>query len=145
MPGELARDAGLSSEEEIVRVMKSVIDRLQQEMTTRFLRLKDLNTKCGFLLDVKTLLSDTDVNAIRRNCTDLENFYDTDINGHEVFPEIGDCRMLLINRNEVLPETPLDLLSFIVFYGDDIFPNLRIPLQILLTIAVSFAAVVQQI
>ena len=48
--------------------------------------------------------------------------------------------MLLSNRNEVLPETPLDLLGFIVFYGNDIFPNLRISLQILLTIAVSIAS-----
>jgi hypothetical protein len=140
MPGELVRDAGLSSEEEIVRIMKSVFDRLQQEMSTRFLRLKDLNTKFGFLLDVKTLLSNTDVDAIRRNCSNFENFYDTDINGHELFTEIGDCKMLLSNRNEVLPETPLDLLGFIVFYGDDIFPNLRISLQILLTIAVSIAS-----
>ena len=46
MPGELARDAGLSAEEEIVRIMKSILDRLQQEMTTtRFTRLKDLNFK----------------------------------------------------------------------------------------------------
>lgn len=29
MPGELVRDAGLSSSEEIVRIMKSVFDRLQ--------------------------------------------------------------------------------------------------------------------
>jgi hypothetical protein len=65
MPGELAGDAGLSAEEEIVRVMKSIFDRLTQEIATRFLRLKDLNTKFGFLLDVKTLLSETDV----RRCT----------------------------------------------------------------------------
>ena len=77
MPGELKRDAGLSPEEEIVRVMKNVFDRLQQEMSTRFSRLKDLNTKFGFLLDVKTLLSDTDEDAIRRDCTDFANFYDT--------------------------------------------------------------------
>ena len=32
IPGELKRDAGLSPEEEIVRVMKNVFDRLQQEM-----------------------------------------------------------------------------------------------------------------
>ena len=40
MPGELVRDAGLSSEEEIVRIMKSVFDRLQQEMSTRFFTTK---------------------------------------------------------------------------------------------------------
>lgn len=75
MPGELARDAGLSSEEEVMRVMKNVFDRLQQEMSTRFSRLKDLNTKFGFLLDVKTLLtSDTDEDEIRRSCADFATF-----------------------------------------------------------------------
>jgi hypothetical protein len=48
--------------------------------------------------------------------------------------------MLLTKRDKVRPETPLDLLGFIVLYGDDIFPNLRISLQILLTIAVSIAS-----
>ena len=134
MPGELKRDAGLSPEEEIVRVMKNVFDRLQQEMSTHFSRLKDLNRKFGFLLDVKTLLSDTDEDAIRRDCTDFANFYDTDINGHELFTEIKDCRMLPSNRTEGQPETPLALLGFIVSFGDDVFPNLRISLQILLTI-----------
>ena len=124
MPGELERDAGLSPEEEIVRVMKNVFDRLQQEMSTRFSRLKDLNTKFGFLLDVKTLLYDTDEDAIRRDCTDFANFYDTDINGHELFTEIGDCRMQLSNTTEDQPEAPLALPGFIVSFGDDIFPNL---------------------
>ncbi|KAG8238966.1 hypothetical protein J437_LFUL018705 [Ladona fulva] len=140
MPGELARDAGLSSEEEIVHVMKNIFDRLQHEMSTRFSRLKDLNTKFGFLLDIKTLLYDTDEDAIHQNCADFPNFYDTDINGNELFIEIGDCGMLLSNLTEALPKTPLDLLGFIVFYGDDVFPNLRISLQILLTIAVSIAS-----
>ena len=48
--------------------------------------------------------------------------------------------MLLSNRAAVLSETPMDLLGFIVSYGDDVFPNLRISLQILLTIAVSIAS-----
>ncbi|CAM1294315.1 Uncharacterised protein r2_g371 [Pycnogonum litorale] len=120
--------------------MKNVFDRLQHEMSTCFSRLKDLNNRFGFLLDVKTLLSDTDEDAMRRNCADFANFYDTDINGNELFIEIGDCRMLLSNRTKALPESPLDLLGFIVFYGDDVFPNLRISLQVLLTIAVSIAS-----
>ena len=48
--------------------------------------------------------------------------------------------MLLSNRTEGLPETPLALLGFIVFHGDEVFPNLRISLQILLTTAVSIAS-----
>ena len=48
--------------------------------------------------------------------------------------------MLLSNRTEGQPGTPLAFLGFIVSYGDDIFPNLRISLQILLTIPVSIAS-----
>ena len=36
MPGELSSDVGLSAGSEISRVMKSVLGRLQQEISTRF-------------------------------------------------------------------------------------------------------------
>ena len=51
MPGELSRDAGLSAEQEIKRVLKSILDRLQQEIVARFSRLEDMDSKFGFLLD----------------------------------------------------------------------------------------------
>ena len=54
--------------------------------------------------------------------------------------EICDCKMLLDVNRDTLPSSPLDLLSFIVSYGDDVFPNLRIALQILQTISVSIAS-----
>jgi hypothetical protein len=53
MPVENARDAGLSAEEEINRVLIGILDRLQQEITTRFSRLTDQDAKFGFLLDVQ--------------------------------------------------------------------------------------------
>ncbi|GLV40077.1 hypothetical protein CBL_02962 [Carabus blaptoides fortunei] len=72
MPGELTADAGLSVESEISRVMKSVIDRLQQEISTRFTRLSDLNSKFGFLLDVENLLSKDNVdNDLEKKCESL--------------------------------------------------------------------------
>lgn len=52
MPGELAEDAGLSAEEEHRRVLANAIDRVQAEFDNRFQRLRDLNTKFGFLLNV---------------------------------------------------------------------------------------------
>ena len=140
MPGELAQDAGLTAEQEIVRVLSSVFDRLQHEITIRFTRLQDLNMKFGFLLDVENLVKCEELDALRQNCQDLGNFYDTDIDGRELYNEIVDCKMLLDTRHDVLPQSPLQLLSFIVTYGEDVFPNLRISLQILLTIAVSIAS-----
>ena len=90
------------------------------------------------MLDVKTLLFDTDEEAICRDWTDFANFYDTDINGHELFTEIGDCRMLLpeLKVNQKL----FCLFGFIVSFRDDVFPNLQISLHILLTISGSIAS-----
>lgn len=52
MPGELARDAGLSADEDLNRIMRSVIDKLA-ELSGRFKRLTDLDRMFGFLLDLK--------------------------------------------------------------------------------------------
>ena len=140
MPGELKRDAGLSPEEEIVRVMKNVFDRLQQEMSTRFSRLKDLNTKFRFLLDVKTLLSDTDEDAIRRDCTDFANLYDTDINATNFSPKLEIAECCSVTELKVNQKLLWLFLVLFVSFGDDVFPNLQISLQILLTISVSIAS-----
>ena len=97
----MAQDAGLSAEEEVVRVMKSVLDRFQQEITTRFIRLNDLNSKFGFLLDVHNLVKSEDLNTLRKNCFDLANFYDTDVDGQKLFNEIQDYECYLLR--EVMP------------------------------------------
>ena len=138
MPGVLSSDVGLSAGSEISRVMKSVLGRLQQEISTRFTWLRDLNSKFGFFLDVENLLNkDNDENCLEKNCKNLGEFHDTDFNGTESV--ICDCKMLLRSRKEVEPKTPLELLTFIISYGEDVFPYLRVALQILLTISVSIA------
>ena len=68
----------------LVRVLSSVFDRLQHEITIRFTRLQDLNMKFGFLLDVENLVKCEELDALRQNCQDLGNFYDTDIDGREL-------------------------------------------------------------
>ena len=40
----------------VSRVLKMILDCFQQELTTRFRRLNDLNKKFGFLLDVRVLV-----------------------------------------------------------------------------------------
>jgi hypothetical protein len=78
MPGELARDAGLSAEHEVTRVMKNAIDRFRQELQNCFCRLKDLNSKFGFLLaDISDLLRDRnekELEALRSDCTQFGTF-----------------------------------------------------------------------
>ena len=98
MPGELARDAGLSAEQEVTvtRVVKNAIDRFRQELQNRFCRLKDLNSKFGFLHDISDLLRDRnekELKALRSDCTQFGSFYDTDVDGEELYNEIINCKM----------------------------------------------------
>lgn len=69
-----------------------------------------------------------------KQCADLAQFYDTDLQGADLASEILDCRTSLKSRKEVVIRKPTELLQFIVSYGDVVFPNLRVSLQILLTI-----------
>ena len=95
------------------------------------------------MFDVRILLKrdgDENQKSLPQHCLDLGNFYSTDISGAELFTEIADCQVLLKSRGGPIPTTPLDLLSLIFSYGDDVFPNLSIALRILLTIAVSIAS-----
>ena len=135
--GEKTHDSGLTAEEELERVLKCSIDRFLQEVETRFSRLNSLNEKFGYFLDIENLLNCTDSIKLKENCLNLAQFYNSDINGNELCNEINDCRMLLIERKEEIPKSPIDLLKFVISYGEDVFPNLRISLQILLTIGVS--------
>jgi len=70
----------------------------------------------------------------------LASFYDSDFDGNELFTEIVDCRMLLVSRIDSSITSPIELMKFVVSYGEDVFPNLRIALQILLTIGASIAS-----
>jgi hypothetical protein len=122
--------------------MKGTIDRLIIEMDTRFTRLNDINEKFGFLLNVKNICYGyNDLAFLKNKCLEFGTVYGRDIDGHQLIEEIVDARMLLSTRKDLNITKPQELLEFIVQYGDEgVFPNLRISLQILLTIAVSIAS-----
>ena len=123
------RTQELTNKEEIERVMKVTLDRLHTKMDERFARLHDTDAKFGFLLNVEGLCYSVDSNDLKKKC---------DNDGQQLYEEILDSRMLLSSRTNIKITRP----EFIVQYGDDIvFPNLRISIQILLTIAFPLPAV----
>lgn len=78
---------------------------------------------------------------IKERCIGVAKFYENYLDGLELFSEVTNRRMLLRSRNDILIFTPRNLLRFVVQYGDErVFSNLRVKLQILLTIAVSVAS-----
>ncbi|GBO30417.1 hypothetical protein AVEN_2163-1 [Araneus ventricosus] len=106
MTGELARDAGLSAEEEIDSILKSVLDAIQEEIKSRFTRMNDLNSKFGFLLDVEKLFNKPLDDDEQISCKNLSRFCSTDFDGQELVAEICDCKMLPRNKEDVRPQKP---------------------------------------
>ncbi|CAN7942344.1 unnamed protein product [Ixodes pacificus] len=140
MPGEKSKGEELTAKQGIERVMKFTLDRLHSEIDERFTRLQDTDAKFGFLLDVNKLCYSDDKNELKTNCYTFGEFYSSDVNAQDLYEEILDCRLLLSRRAEQKVSRPEELLKFIVEYGDDsVFPNLRVAIQIMLTIAVSIA------
>ncbi|XP_013793818.1 uncharacterized protein LOC106477840 [Limulus polyphemus] len=141
MADENSRDAGLTTKEEMERVMKGTLGRLHREMDERFARLHDTDAKFGFLIDVEGLCYGADSKDLKKKCENLGELYNSDADGQQLYEEILDCRMLLSSRANIKISRPEELLEFIVQYGDvSVFPDLRIAIQIMLTIAVSIAS-----
>lgn len=147
--GEQTDDVSLTFASEIDKVMKCAMDRLIVEIGERSKRLTSLNCKFGFLLNVKTLIDSDDIdrNELQQQCSNFASAYTDDVDAHDLQQEILDCRMLFYNRlhssadyNFRKPQTPEQLLEAAVQYGKDVFPNLRIAIQIMLTVAVSVAS-----
>jgi len=68
--------------------------------------------------------------------------YSSDVDGRQLYEQILDCKMLILRRatkfNRVLR---ISCIHVTVEYGDEsVFPNLRIALQIMLTMAVYIAS-----
>ena len=141
MPGEQSEDEGLPTVDEMKRTLLSIMDHLTMEMTGRIERLGALDRSFGFLLSIGHLLNTDD--ELSTQCKITGEFFDTNIDGDELCRDILDCQMLLKKRNNtdtIQPTTPLELLRFVISYGEDVFPSLQAALRILLTIAVSVAS-----
>lgn len=64
-----------------------------------------------------------------------------DLDGIELFNDVMDCRTLFKDREGTNIMNATDLSKLIVQYGDDsVFPNLRVAIQIMLTVAISITS-----
>ena len=126
MPSEKAKDVGITPNEEMMRIMRETIDHLHNEMEERFAHLHDLDSKFGYLFNVKRLLLDSNesnsnhnLNILKESCLNLGQFYGTDIDGFQLYQEILDCKMLWKSCANVQISKAEELLKFIVQYGDE--------------------------
>jgi len=93
------------------------------------------------MLDTETLMTANaiDLDDLQRKCTNFATAFPDDVDGARLVDEIQDCR-ILVSRRVGVELTPLGILKFTVsFGGNDVFPNLKVGLQILLTVSISVA------
>lgn len=79
MPSKTMKDVDLSAQNEMGRLLKGIIDRMQAENGKRFIKLCNLDCKFGCLLDTGGLLDGSDETNIKERCIAIESFYDTDL------------------------------------------------------------------
>jgi hypothetical protein len=144
MPGEEARDVGLTWLQEIHREQLEVFDHLHSETERRSLQLQHINTKFGFLTRFDFLINAAD-DDILTACTNLSGLYD-EISAVHLFSEIRSFRCHIQSFEEITGKKAsnleaLDILKWMVKWGfAECLPNLTIALRIFLTMCVSIAS-----
>jgi hypothetical protein len=141
MPGEQALDEGLSAKVEARRVMQAALDSIMNGMDSRFQQLTHIHETFGFLIKIESFFSDNEVDpGLQTKCLNFAKAYPDDVDGDRLAEEIQDCRALVGRHAASVALSPLGILKFIVSYGgNDVFPNLKVALQILLTLSTSVA------
>jgi hypothetical protein len=127
--------------------MRAALDTIMNSMDSRFERLMYIHDTFGFLIQMKTLMVMNDAqdegawaSDLQTKCINFAKVYPGDVDGNCLAEEIQDCRVLIQKHASSVDLTPLGVLKSIVSYGgNDVFPNLRIGLQLLLTISTSVA------
>ncbi|XP_053569321.1 LOW QUALITY PROTEIN: zinc finger MYM-type protein 1-like [Bombina bombina] len=142
MPGEQARDAGLSLQEENKRGMLECIDRFHSEIQNRSRAIMEV---AGMFeaVQAKSLISATE-EELKVSIPKLSNFYD-EVSESELFLEIPRLRRHLkaaqIDLEEVKDWATLEVLTFIAKWDFiESLPTLSLSLKLFLTICVSVAS-----
>ena len=142
MPGELARDAGLTLKEENQRGMHKCIDRFHTELQTRLKAIKDVADMFE-AVQIKSLITASE-EELNISVPKLTNFYD-EISKEEIVMEIPRLRRHLraaeMDLEDVKDWSVLKMLEFIAEWDFiETLPNLSLSLKIFLTICVSVAS-----
>ena len=139
MPGEHAKDAGLSIVEEVRRCMFQALDRFKREADTRFTSIHRLNDMFGFL-NPHTLLQ-SESHKVFSDAFKIT--YDDEVDFSELAVEIDRFKRLVLSSETTFDRnaTAFDVLQWLVKSCLlDSTPYLCLCLKLYLTIGVSIAS-----
>ena len=142
MPGEKARDAGLTLQEECRRGMAECIDRFQSELKARSEAMNEINDMFE-AIHAKSLICGTE-EELRESIPKLTNFYD-ELSEPDLLMEIPRLRRHLkaadVNEENAKEWSAWKFLTFIAEWDFiQSLPTLSLSLKLFLTICVSVAS-----
>ncbi|GBP74358.1 Zinc finger MYM-type protein 1 [Eumeta japonica] len=141
MPGEMARDAGLTLPEGLQRAMLECLDRFYEELEHRYKAMDDILITFG-VVQPTTLLTSTE-EELRDIVLNLTKIYD-ELCAEDIILEILQLRRHLeaasISLQEAVQWTTLELLKFIVKWDYSECSKSSAVSKIFLTICVSVAS-----
>ena len=142
IPGEIARDSGLTAQQEINAVMVEIVNRLKTEIEDRSICLQDLTDRFSFILSLKSIDIEHEQKRekLRKDCLDFANYYDKDVTANQLYDDIIDFVMLLRTRGNAVPSYAKHAVEYLMQFERDVSPTLCIAYRLLLTIGLSIAS-----
>lgn len=135
-PDECA-DEAMPIQAELKRRFLEAMDILVQQVRRRHSRLTELASKLGPLCR-PTVLLDMTAEEQTEVAYQFAEYYPSDVSGKELSQEIKDISEI-VTRLRDPPDTPLALLKYLSDSSDDLCPNLKTAIQVLMTIECSVA------
>ena len=126
MPGEIARDSGLTAQQKINTVMIEIVNRLKTEIEDCSICLQDLTDQFLFILRLSSIdiEHEQERKKLRKDCLDFANYYDQDVKANQLHDDIIDFVMLLRARGNAVPSNLKHAFEWLMQFGRDVFPTL---------------------
>ena len=103
--GEIARDSGLTAQQEINVVMLETVNRLKTEIEDGSIRLQDLTDRSLFILSLSSIdiEHEQEREKLRNDCLNFANYNDKYVIVNQLYYDIIDFVMLLRARGNAVP------------------------------------------
>ena len=105
MPGETARDSGLTAQQERNAVIVDIVNRLKTEIKDRSIRLQNLTDRLLFILSLSSIdiAHEQEREKLRKDCLDFANYYVKAVTAIQLYDDIIVFVMLLRARGNAVP------------------------------------------
>ena len=106
MPGEIVKDDGLSAIEEMKRIMNEIANRLKTELSERSGRVCRLADQFSFFVKLDSIDVEKmeHLKTLKRQCQNLANHFETNVNSSFLYKKIVDCLRFFQSGNRVFPK-----------------------------------------